>query len=152
MYLNWGHKWAIVHPRGDLWDWRITVEWYRQKTPGSSITALWQSYQQYCSKEEEREKRIMNLALRNISVHTCKWYLHAVKYPNMGPLALFPLRRKASCWFVSPLEIHCFVLTEPVNLASNAQHANYTTETTVLSVSRHTYLANVFTRSHHYTF
>jgi hypothetical protein len=43
----------IVHPSGDIWAWRTTVEWYRQgKTPDSSIGALCQSYQQSSTSKE----------------------------------------------------------------------------------------------------
>jgi len=53
------------------------------------------------SKQEERAKGVMNLALRSIFVHTCKWFLTCRKSYDMGPLALLPLRRKACCGFLS---------------------------------------------------
>jgi hypothetical protein len=68
-------SWSIVHPPGDVWAWRATVEWYRQgETPDSSTRALWKFYQNsdlVGSKQEEWVKGMMNLALRNMFVHTC---------------------------------------------------------------------------------
>jgi hypothetical protein len=51
------------------------------------------------SKQEERAKGIMNSALWSIFVHTCKWFLHAVKSYDMVPPASVPLRRNACCGF-----------------------------------------------------
>jgi hypothetical protein len=45
-----------------------------QETPNSSTRALWQFYQQshLAASRGEREKGMMNFALQNIFVHTCK--------------------------------------------------------------------------------
>jgi hypothetical protein len=60
----------IIHLPGDIWAWRTMVEWYLQeKSPDSSITALWKSHQQSqpVAKQEELEKEMMNFALQRIS-------------------------------------------------------------------------------------
>jgi hypothetical protein len=94
----------IVRPPRDIWAWRTVVEWSRQrKTPDSSARALWQSYQQSSSiKPKERAKWIMNLALHNFFVRTCKWFLHAVKSYDMRPPDLLP----PPPGFLSPLRIY----------------------------------------------
>jgi hypothetical protein len=40
------------------------------------------------------DERNKNLDFQNISVHNCKWFLHAVKSYDMGPPALLSLRKK----------------------------------------------------------
>jgi hypothetical protein len=57
------------------------------------------------SKQQERVKGMMNFALLNIFVHTCKWFLHAEKPYDLGPPSLRPIQRKACCGFLSPLNI-----------------------------------------------
>jgi hypothetical protein len=49
----------------------------------------------------------------------------------MGPPALLPIRRKASCGFSSPSKSIILAGFKPANLRSNCKHANhYTTEGT----------------------
>jgi hypothetical protein len=50
---------------------------------------------------------MMNFALQSIFVHVSQViFLHAIKSYNMGPPALFPLRRKACCEFLLSLKIN----------------------------------------------
>jgi hypothetical protein len=57
-------------------------------------------------------------------------FLHSIKSCDMGLTALFPLRRKACCGFLSPIKSIASAGFEPVNFGSNGKHANhYTTET-----------------------
>jgi hypothetical protein len=42
------------------------------------------------SKQDKRAKIMINLALPNICVHICEWFLYAVKSYDMGPRVLFP--------------------------------------------------------------
>jgi hypothetical protein len=94
---NEATNWPIVHPTGDIWVWKTTVEWYSQgKTPELSTRALWQSYQQsyLVAIQEELTKEIINFSLQSISY-------------NMGLTALLSLWRKACCGFLSPFKIHC---------------------------------------------
>jgi hypothetical protein len=51
-------------------------------------------------------KGINEFGLAEYFVHTCKWFLHAVKFYDMGPPALLPFLRKVCCGFLSPLKSH----------------------------------------------
>jgi hypothetical protein len=86
----------IVQLPGDILALRTTVEWCLQtKTPDSFTRALWQSPQQSSgSKQEEREKGMMNLVFRSIFVHTCKELFTYREIYDMGSPALLPFPTK----------------------------------------------------------
>jgi hypothetical protein len=52
--------------------------------------------------------------LWSIFVHSSKWFLQAVKFYDLGPTCLLPLRSKACCRFLSPLKIqpYCLQMTK----------------------------------------
>jgi hypothetical protein len=85
------------------------------------------------SMQEERGNVIMNLALRSIFVHTCKWYFTCRKMLRHGPPVLRHFRSK-TCWrFSCPLKIHYLGRDKPKNFGFNGRHANhYTTDMTDL--------------------
>jgi hypothetical protein len=64
------------------WDISTEKPWWNN----SSTRALWQSYQQsnLVAKLDERAKGMMNLTLRSISVHTCKWFFTSRKILRHG--------------------------------------------------------------------
>jgi hypothetical protein len=72
-------------------------------------------------KQEERAKEMMNLALRNIFVRTCKVisFLHSARSYDMGHPALLPIRRKACCGFLSPLKTIALSGAKAWNLGSS---------------------------------
>jgi hypothetical protein len=91
----------IVHPPGDIWVWRT---WWNDnvvkgKTTDSTTSDIWQQVGGTGERDE-------NLALHNISVHTCKWYFTCCKILWHGASGFIPLQRKACCGFLSPLKIH----------------------------------------------
>jgi hypothetical protein len=91
----------IVHPPGDIWVWRT---WWNDnvdkgKTTDSTTSDIWQQAEGMGERDE-------NLALHNISVHTCKWYFTCCKILWHGASGFIPLQRKACCGFLSPLKIH----------------------------------------------
>jgi hypothetical protein len=111
---NCGHQWAYCSPLVVIWACITMVEWYRQgKTPDSYTRAFWQSYLQshLVASQEELGEGNYTFSLWSIFVHTLKLFLHAVKSYDMAPTAVFPLRRKAGCGFLSPLKIHRSGLT-----------------------------------------
>jgi hypothetical protein len=55
------------------------------------------------SKQKERTKRMMNVALQSILENK---FLYVVKSCDMGLMASLPFRRKACCGFLSPLNTH----------------------------------------------
>jgi hypothetical protein len=71
----------------------------------------------------------MNLDLRSVFVYTLKESF-AVKFYDIGPTALLPLRRKASCgFFIALKNLLTSAGFEPGSLGSNGKEANkYTTE------------------------
>jgi hypothetical protein len=98
-----------VHPPGNIRAWRTMVERHREeKSADSSTRALRKSYQQshLVTQLEGMAKEIMNFCHTKYLLHVSKGSLTCRKSYNMGPMALFPLRRKACCVFVSPLKIH----------------------------------------------
>jgi hypothetical protein len=70
------------------------------------------------SKQEKREREIMNLALRSIYVHTSKVFFTCCKILRHGPPDLLPLRRKACCGFLSHLgpTTSTVIITQPRQL------------------------------------
>jgi hypothetical protein len=118
----------------------ISPKWYMstKNHAGTNLTKenIWFVHQSYlailpaviCSRQEECVERIMNLALRSTSVHTCKWFLHAIKSYYMGPHALPSVWGKVYCGFLSPLKKSIVSARfEPANLESNGKHANHYT-------------------------
>jgi hypothetical protein len=97
--MNCGHKGPVVHPTGDVWTWRTTVEWYRQGKTGSFTRALWQYYQQsrLVANQEELGEENYEFSLWSIFVLTSKWFLRVVNSHDKWPMALLPLRKKV-CW------------------------------------------------------
>jgi hypothetical protein len=81
------------------------VELYRQENPDSSTRALCKYCQQsdLAAKQEKLAKEMINLTLRSFS----KGNLTCRKILRHGSTDLLPLRRKACCGFLSPLQIHC---------------------------------------------
>jgi hypothetical protein len=76
-----------VHPPDDIRAWRIMVEWCQQrKVPWfvhqSSLANL--PPESAGSKQEERTKGMMNLALWSIFVHTCKLFFACRKILRHG--------------------------------------------------------------------
>jgi hypothetical protein len=61
----------------------------------------------------------MNLALRSILFILARDFVRAVKSYDMGPLALFLLRKKVRCLCLSPLQFISSVGFDPANLRSN---------------------------------
>jgi hypothetical protein len=122
----------LFTPPGDICAWRTMVEWYWQrKNLNSSTIALWQSCQHShtVAKQKELEdwaKEMIHLALQNILVHTCKWFLTCRKILGHG-----------TCGFTSDPKkglLRILIASagfEPVNLQFNGNHTNhYTTEAT----------------------
>jgi hypothetical protein len=69
----------IVHPRRGMWAWRTMVTISTVKTPDSSTAALWETYQQSHLVANQEE-----FGLRNIFVHTSKWYFTCCKLLRHG--------------------------------------------------------------------
>jgi hypothetical protein len=67
------------------------VECLQRKTPDSSTRALWHSYQQSGSKQEEWVKGMKILSCKVFLFILTSDFLHAVKSYDMGPPALLPL-------------------------------------------------------------
>jgi hypothetical protein len=91
-----------IYEHGELW-WNDVDRGNSRFVHHSSLAINQQSSG---SKQEEREKGRLNLAFWSIFVHSCKWFLHAVKSYDTGPPALLSLRRKVSCGFWTPLKIY----------------------------------------------
>jgi hypothetical protein len=58
------------------------------------------------SNQDELAKRVMNLPMRRIFVHTSQVTFTWRKYCDMGPSAVLPFRGKVYCGFLSPFKIH----------------------------------------------
>jgi hypothetical protein len=87
-----------------------------------------------------------NLVLRSVFVHTCKWFLHAIKSCDTGLPALLPLRRKACCGFLRPLKIHCICRVWTREPWVQCKHTNhYTTEATVYQIHNKVSRKNTYT-------
>jgi hypothetical protein len=132
--LNFCYQWPILHNPGDIWAQRTMVKWYGHwKTPDSFTRTLWQFYKQSSSsKQEERAKEMINLALRSIFVNTSQALFYVSYILRHGPTDLLPLRRKACCWIVIALKNSspCAGF-KPANFGPSEKHANhYSTETT----------------------
>jgi hypothetical protein len=80
----------IVHPPGEIWEWRSMARWCRQgKAPESYTRALWQCYQQSnLGASRIHGCKEWNCSLVGISIILASDILHALKFYDMGPLAL----------------------------------------------------------------
>jgi hypothetical protein len=57
----------------------------------------------YGNKQQERAKGMINMALRSIFVHTCKWFFfHAIKSYDTGSPALLPSEGRSVADFYFP--------------------------------------------------
>jgi hypothetical protein len=117
----------IVHPPDDMWVWRATVEWCRQR--GNS----WFVYQNSQailpaessrSKQEDRAKRMMNLTLWRIFLHTCKLFLTCRKISRCeaSGFTSFP-NEVVQRIFIALKNPSLYAGFEPANLGSNGKHA-----------------------------
>jgi hypothetical protein len=120
----------IVHPPGDMTAWITMVEWYRRRE--LPIRPYLSGNPTSSHLVANRGKGMMNLSLRSIFVHTCKWFFTYRKSYDMGPTALLPLPRKACYGFLSPLKVHRLGWVWTRKLCVYGKHDNhYTTEVTM---------------------
>jgi hypothetical protein len=93
---------------------------------------LWQSYQHIylVAKQEELAKKIINLALQIIFVHTSKGYLTCCKMLRHGADCFTSSRNEGVLRiFIALTNPSSSVGFEPAKLGSNGKHVNhYTTE------------------------
>jgi hypothetical protein len=80
------------------------MEWYRQEKLLIRPPELSGSPQQslLIPDQEEHDEENDEFGLRNIFVHTSKWYLLAVKSYDMGPTALLPSEGWLAVGFYRP--------------------------------------------------
>jgi hypothetical protein len=80
--------------------------------------------------KQEKLAKEMNLALRNIFIHTTEGYLTRCKILQNGVTALFSARSKACCEIFIALKYpSASAGSEPTYLGANSKHAShYTTE------------------------
>jgi hypothetical protein len=124
----------IFHPPGDrsTYVWRTMVELYLHgKTDDSSITALWQSYQQSPStNQEELGKENDEFYLTKYLFHNPKGSLICRKILRRGADGFTSPPKEGLLQTLSPLKIHRLAGFKPANRGSNDKHAkHYTTET-----------------------
>jgi hypothetical protein len=82
-------------------------------------------------EKEELAKGIMNLALRSIFGHTCKWCFICHSLTTWGLRLSFPSEGRRAADFYRPWKFIVSTEFEPANFGSNVKHANhYTTEAT----------------------
>jgi hypothetical protein len=137
MSMGWDYVSDLQPPAGLLFIPHMIYElenaWWNDVDRGKLIRPpdLWQSYQQshlVASISNGQAKGIMNLTLRSIFIHTCKWFLTCHKILWRGADGFTsPPKEGVLRIFVAPIAF------EPANLWSNVMHADhYTFEATSL--------------------
>jgi hypothetical protein len=106
MSQNRGHHWPIVHPPGDV-NVRAAVV---VMLAGDNSWLVYQSSLAVLPADKSGASRRNGWRNKNfaysVSLITSADLLRAIKCYDMGPPALFPIRRKVCCRFLSPLKIH----------------------------------------------
>jgi hypothetical protein len=113
---DWSYRWGwdyvseLLPPSGLLFIPHVICEhgdpWWVMMQPDSSKRALWQFYQQFHLRQVGGIDEISeNFVFQAFFFCTCD-VLRAVKFYDMGPPALLPIRRKMCCGIVSPLTIN----------------------------------------------
>jgi hypothetical protein len=117
---------ALLLP-GDIWAWRTTVEWCRQRRNSWFVYQNSQAIlpaESSRSKQEDRAKRMMNLTLWRIFLHTCKLFLTCRKFSRCKAFGFTSLPNEvAQRIFIALKNPSLYAGFEPANLGSNGKHA-----------------------------
>jgi hypothetical protein len=123
MSLNCGHQRAYCSFPDGIWVRRATVEWCWEKKTDLSTRALWQLYQRSLLVASRRNGHEFG-PVKYFFFHTCRWFLHAVKSYDMGPVALLLPKEGLLRIFVA-LKIHRLGQVWIRNLGSDEKHSNH---------------------------